>query len=79
MRIRILIAILAISMLCPSFSHGFGLLRYAFDAISNQLGLDRGPIPKVTPTPKYPVCGPNGQPIAKHAGAGRIHIQAEGF
>lgn len=79
MRIRILIAILVISMLCPSFSHGFGFLRYAFDAISNQLGLDRGPIPKVPPRPKAPPCGPDGQPLGKHSSAGRIYIQAEGF
>lgn len=79
MRIKILIAILSLSMLCPPFSHGFGLLRYAFDAISNQLGLDRGPIPKVPPKPKYPVCAPNGQPIAKHAATEGIYIQAEGF
>ncbi|MDQ7784870.1 MAG: hypothetical protein RDU20_18450 [Desulfomonilaceae bacterium] len=79
MRVRILIAILAVSMLCPSFSHGFGLLRYAFDAISNQLGLDRGPVPKVPPKAKSPLYGPDGQPLGKHADTPRIHIQAEGF
>ncbi|MFH1115041.1 MAG: hypothetical protein V1792_14105 [Pseudomonadota bacterium] len=79
MKIKILVVILAVSMFCPSFSHGFGLLRYLFDGISNQLGLDRGPIPKAPPEPRIPPCGPNGQPLGKHADPGRIYIQAEGF
>ena len=46
---KVLIGVLVCSLLCPSMSHAFGLLRYTFDAIANQLGLDRGPIPKTLP------------------------------
>ena len=79
MRIKILVAIVIVSMACPSFSHGFGLLRYVFDGISNQLGLDRGPIPKIPAKPDCPEVGPNGQPLGKHADTHRIYIQADGF
>jgi hypothetical protein len=64
----------------PSMSHGFGLLKYIYDGVSNQLGLDRGPIPKAVPkTPLFhPVPG-KGVPGPPHAGFPPIYIQAEGF
>jgi hypothetical protein len=75
----VLIGVLVFSLVCPSTSNAFGLLRYTFDAIANQLGLDRGPIPKVPP--KTPPTGsyPQGPPPNAHPDANRIYIQAEGF
>jgi hypothetical protein len=79
MVVKVLIGILVISLTCPCASNAFGLLRYTFDAIANQLGLDRGPIPKVPP--KVPPAGfyPQGHPPNAYPDANRIHIQAEGF
>ncbi|MGB6067616.1 MAG: hypothetical protein WBG50_22650 [Desulfomonilaceae bacterium] len=75
--IGILIAVLSLS--APAPSHALGLLRYVFDAVANQLGLDRGPIPKALP--KVPP--PGGCPLpplaAKYPGNHQIYIQAEGF
>ena len=79
MKIKLLIAILVALLALPSVSHGFGLLRYLFDGVSNQLGFDRGPIPKVLPRPQQPPCGPAGAPLGKHADTSRLYIQAEGF
>ena len=63
----------------PSMSHGFGLLKYTFDGVSNQVGLDRGPIPKVVPkTPPFNPLPGKGRPIPP-AGFSQIYIQAEGF
>ena len=79
MKTKILIAILIFGILCPGTSHAFGILRYTFDAIANQLGLDRGPIPKVLPPPPPPPGhDPNGA-FSRHPDANRIYIQAEGF
>ena len=79
MKIKLLIGIIAITLLCPPYSHGFGLMRYVFDALSNQLGLDRGPIPKVPP--KVGPAGPFGNcdPALKHYSKHQLYIQAEGF
>ena len=79
MKIKLFIAVLIFSMFCPPVSHGFGLLRYTFDAIRNQLGLDRGPIPK-TMQHTYGACfDPQCPPPTNHPDAHRIYIQAEGF
>jgi hypothetical protein len=79
MAVKILIGVLVFSLICPCASHAFGLLRYTFDAIANQLGLDRGPIPKAPP--KAPPAGfhPQGPTPNTYPDANRIHIQAEGF
>jgi hypothetical protein len=79
MKTRILIAVLIASMAFPSFSYGFGLLQYLFDAVSNQLGLDRGPIPKTGPRGTMADFGSAQRPAPNHPDAHRIHIQAEGF
>lgn len=79
MKTKIVIGLLILSMACPSVSHGFGLLRYLFDAVSNQLGLDRGPIPKTGPRVAPADFGTTPYPGAKHPDAHRIYIQAEGF
>ena len=49
MKTKILIGILAVMLSFPASSHALGLLRYVFDAVANQFGLDRGPIPKALP------------------------------
>lgn len=79
MRAKILIGLLVFSLITPPVSHGFGLLRYAFDAIANQLGLDRGPIPKQVPTPQAKNGGTRSQDLDKYPRPTGIHIQAEGF
>ena len=77
MKTKILIAILAVMLSFPASSHALGLLRYVFDAVANQLGLDRGPIPKALPQMPPPGIGPSA--ASKHPDAHRIYIQAEGF
>ncbi len=77
MRAKLIVVAIVISLMAPAQSHAFGLLRYLFDAVSNQLGLDRGPIPKVVPPP--PTAQIKGLPMNQHPDAQRIYIQAEGF
>jgi hypothetical protein len=73
-----LVIALVMSLAAPSFAHGFGLLKLALDAIYNQLGLDRGPIPKVPPPSPSGPCG--GKPCPEEGRTPpRIHIQADGF
>jgi hypothetical protein len=81
MKERILLVILILMMLVPTVSHGFGLLRYTFDAIANQLGMDRGPIPKALPRNLQADFHPPGYPAPppSHPDLNRIYIQAEGF
>jgi hypothetical protein len=78
MKTKILLVILALMMMVPAVSHGFGLLRYTFDAIANQLGLDRGPIPKALPRNLQADFNPSPCPVPP-PDLQRIHIQAEGF
>jgi len=79
MRLRILVAVLVAVLACPVPSHAFGLLRYCFDAIANQLGLDRGPVPKKTPGNDPFSAGQSKHPAVRYPDPGKIHIQAEGF
>ena len=79
MKAGIIIIVVVVTMAIPPMSHGFGLLRYLYDGISNQLGLDRGPIPKIPPKPCHPAAPPGAPPPGKHADLSRIYIQAEGF
>jgi len=79
MAVKVLVAVLVLSLICPSMSNAFGLLRYTFDAIANQLGLDRGPIPKTLPKTPPADFHSQGPPPHKSPDANRIHIQAEGF
>jgi hypothetical protein len=79
MKVITVVLLAALVFGLPTMSHGFGLLKYIFDGVSNQLGLDRGPIPKVVPkTPPYHPLPGTGAPIP-HAESPQIHIQAEGF
>lgn len=79
MKTKIVIGILIVTLSFPASSHAFGLLRYVFDAISNQFGLDRGPIPKALPKAPPPSCGPSGLAGSASPESRRIYIQAEGF
>jgi len=79
MKIKILIGCLILIMACPAVSHGFGVLRYIFDGVANQLGLDRGPIPKAIPPRPRADFDSAKPPTATSPDAHRIHIQAEGF
>jgi hypothetical protein len=79
MKAKIFLVAVLISLTVTGSSHAFGLLQYIFDAVSNQLGLDRGPIPKVVPYSPPPPYGPKQFPVNQHPDVGRIHIQAEGF
>ena len=79
MKTRILIAVMVLSLIAPPVSHGFGLLRYAFDAIANQLGLDRGAIPKVIPKPDPKSGDMHRGPSDKYPRPNGVYIQAEGF
>ncbi|MGB6065989.1 MAG: hypothetical protein WBG50_14410 [Desulfomonilaceae bacterium] len=76
---KVLIGVLVCSLLCPSMSHAFGLLRYTFDAIANQLGLDRGPIPKTLPRTPPGALYPHRAPLTECPDGQRVYIQAEGF
>ena len=78
MKAKILIGIIVVMVVCPPPTHAFGLLKYAFDAIANQLGLDRGPIPKVMQkAPDQGNCPSGGPPATRPVR--NLHIQAEGF
>lgn len=78
MRSLLIVGVMAVMIACPPVSHGFGLLKYVFDGISNQLGLDRGPVPKVLPQPDPNDCKSDDTPPHKVRNP-RVHIQAEGF
>ena len=79
MRTKLLIGVIALTLIAPSVSHGFGILRYAFDAVANQLGLDRGPIPKVIPKVPPPYVGHRVDPSGKQRYQRGPYMQAEGF
>lgn len=81
MRVMFLIFILIVAVIIttPSTSQAFGVLRWAWDGITNQLGFDRGPVPKRDPRLWRPLCCPqeNKRPIT--CAPPGFYIQAEGF
>ena len=81
MRTKLVIFLMALMIAVPNVSFGFGLLQYTFDAIANQLGLDRGPVSKVLPeaNPYDPYGRPNPLVGKLHPDRHRMVIQAEGF
>lgn len=80
MKVKIIVVLLVCALVAfPAVSHGFALLRWAFDAVANQFGLDRGPIPKVIPKAVPADCSPPGQPRGKTDRYPGFFIQADGF
>jgi hypothetical protein len=81
MKTKIIMALMIAALISfPGTSHAFGLMRWAFDAVANQLGLDRGPIPKVIPNnPPSDVLSRHGLKIPNDPNVNRMYIQAEGF
>ena len=81
MKSKLFVLILAMLMLTPNVSFGFGFFQYVFDGVKNQLGLDRGPIPKVLPqeNPHDPYGRATPHPGKFNADRNRVVIQAEGF
>ena len=80
MRIRVCLFVLILAIACPPVSHGFGVFRWACDAISNSLGFDRGPVPKVMArTPCAPRCPSPNHSRNQHPDMHRIILQAEGW
>ena len=76
----IIILLLACSLATiPAVSHGFGLLKYLGDAVANQLGIDRGPLPKVSPKPRDLTCDPYLKRLPKHIYFQNWHLQAQGY
>lgn len=75
----ILILLLIFTLSAPQASHAFGLLKYLGDMVANQLGLDRGPIPKVIPKCRGAECDEYRNSIPRHVYTPSFHLQAEGF
>jgi len=74
-----LIILLLVALAQPAPSHAFGILRWAWDGLSNQLGLDRGPVPKVIPRICHPAYDPRSNRDPLNARIPPFYIQAEGF
>lgn len=81
MRKIILAVVIMLSLygLFPSSSSAFGMLRMIFDGIANQVGLDRGTIPKVLPRENPQPVNPLGVPEPKNPESRSPYIRAEGF
>jgi len=79
MKSAILIIMLSVSMACPASAHGFALVRYILDGVVNQLGFDRGPIPKAIPARPYRGLDPHVYAPEKLPDSYKFHIQADGF
>ena len=79
MRLSIAFLLVIALITLPTGAHAFGVFKYVFDAVSNQLGLDRPPIPKVMP--RYPQHKPDPylDQIPRHVYFPAFHLQAEGF
>ncbi len=76
---RILLFSLLILPLSLGTSHAFGLLQYTCEAVANQLGLDRGPIPKLAPQWTSDPCDPRIDPHKRVVCYPVPQLQAEGF
>lgn len=63
----------------PGSSHAFGILRVIYDGIANQLGLDRGSIPKAVPKTNLQVPSQMGAPQPRTPESHGAYIKAEGF
>lgn len=76
---NLLIIIVIVILAQPVPSHAFGILRWAWDGLSNQLGLDRGPVPKIIPKIHHPKYDPRNNRDPLNARIPPFYIQAEGF
>ena len=80
MRVFLITAVLVISLgAMPASSHAFGLLKFVWDGVANQLGMDRGPVPKVIPKRRPPNCDQYGKRIPRHVYVPSYYMQAQGF
>jgi len=77
--IAAIITLLCVAGTFPSSSHAFGLLKVIFDGIANQVGLDRGSIPKAMPKQDPQPTNQLGVPQPKNPEAHGAYIRAEGF
>ena len=75
----ILIYFIIIAILVPSSADAFGLMKYIWDGINNQLGLDRGEIPKVKQRCRFADNKQYEKRIPRHTYRPVFHLQAEGF
>ena len=73
------ICIISIALVSPSSADAFGLMKYVWDGINNQLGLDRGEIPKVKKRCRFADNKQYEKRIPRHTYRPVFHLQAEGF
>ena len=78
-KIVAIVLVLMFAAACPGSSHAFGILRVIYDGIANQLGLDRGSIPKDVPKPNPQPPGQLGTPAPRNPESHGAYIRAEGF
>jgi hypothetical protein len=79
MKLLALVFTITLLITLPTASHAIGILKYLCDAAANQLGLDRGPVPKVIPK-RHPLPWDKyGNRIPRHVYVPDFHLQAEGF
>ena len=79
MKIIMWLIIIILAMTTPGPAHAQGFFKYVLDAVANQLGLDRGPIPKVMPKSRPHQWDKYGNRIPPHVYLPEFHLQAEGF
>jgi hypothetical protein len=79
MRIIIMLILIISISVAPATAHGFGIFKYAWDAMSNQLGLDRGPVPKTAPKSPAELSDNYARRIPNHVYKQWWQLQAEGF
>jgi hypothetical protein len=79
MKRLLLVSLICVAIAMPAPCQAFGVFKYLWDGLANQLGLDRGPVPKTAPkkwdqdrdlqTQRYP----------DHVYTHKFHLQADGF
>jgi hypothetical protein len=74
----VLVAFMVTAMF-PGSSNAFGILRVIYDGIANQLGLDRGSIPKAVAKPQPQTPDQMGTPQPRNPESHGPYIRAEGF
>lgn len=79
MRLKLIVIIVIACMVVPCISHAFGLFRWAWDGAANQLGFDRGPVPKAIPKFCRPHFDPRDNRRQIYDRYPAFYIQADGF